>query len=114
MRKLTLLLSPLLAAGLLAAVPAGARPHPHTPARAEAIRHQIDELQRDVARNDRRDHISEREATALRRDVRDLQDQFRAYNRNGLSNAEMNTLEARIHRLRDRLHREHDRDHHVG
>lgn len=114
----------LAALALGAAMPASAHADPYpssqrhqgyddhrTPARAEAIRNQIAELERRIARNDNRDRISEREATALRRDVRQLRDQFRNYNRNGLSNTEMRTLERRIADIRQRLHIErNDRD----
>ena len=84
-----------------------------TPARADAIRHQIDELQRDVNRNDNRDQISEREAAGLRGDVARLQNEFRDYNRDGLSNVEMRSLNNRIQTIRGRLHGERrDHDHH--
>lgn len=117
MHTFTRILAPALVASLAlsAAIPAQARPsYDHsTPARAEAIRHQIEELQQRVARNDRRDRISEREAAGLRNDVRRLRDQFRTYNRNGLSDSEFRTLERRIKAIRDRLHDERrDRDHH--
>lgn len=116
MHTFTRILAPALVAtlALSAAVPAQARPeYGHsTPARAESIRHQIDELQQRVMRNDRRDRISEREAAGLRADVRRLRDQFRAYNRNGLSNSEFRTLERRIDSIRARLRIErNDRDH---
>lgn len=109
MNAKTLIAAVALAASL-AAAPAMAAGTPH---RAEAIRHQIDSLQRDVNRNDNRDRISEREAAALRRDVDSLQGQFRAFNRGGLDNREMVALERRIHTIRGRLQVErHDRDHH--
>ena len=103
----------LLASLALAAAISGPAEARRTPNRAEAIRHQIDELQRDVNRNDNRDNISEREAAGLRADVASLQAQFRAFNANGLDNGEMRTLENRIHTIRERLHGErHDADHH--
>lgn len=121
MRLSALLAAPTLALAALAATasPAAARdygrddgPHySHTPQRAQAIRHQIDQLRQAVNRTDRRDRISEREAAGLRRDVANLQDQFRSYNRNGLSNPEMRTLERRIADIRGRLRYERwDRD----
>lgn len=108
MQKFNRIIVPALAAAMIAslAAPAQAR----TPARAEAIRNQIEQLHHAVSRNDVRDRISEREAAGLRRDVSRLQDQFRDYNRNGLSNREMRTLERRIHDIRERLRIER-RDH---
>jgi len=133
MRKLTKIIVPALAAlaavgtaGAASAHPNAAHPyagHPyaaryapaqvqhvryddarhHTPARAQAIRNQIDELQRRIDRNDWRGRISDREARGLRKDVARLQNQFRDYNRNGLSNREMNTLQNRINNIRTRL-----------
>ena len=82
------------------AIPASAYP---TPQRANAVRAQIDNLQRAVTRNDRRDRISEREATAVRRDISGLQQTFRSYNRNGLSDGEFRTLQGRIQTVRARL-----------
>lgn len=83
----------------------------HTPMRAEAIRNQIDQLARAVERNDLRNRVSEREANALRRDVRNLREQFRRDNRNGLSRQEAARLESRINTIRVRLHAERiDRD----
>ena len=87
------------AASLAIAIPAEAA----TPARAQAIRNQIDSLERRINGNDSRDVISEREAAGLRNQLDDLQDLFRSYNSNGLSPAEMNTLEDRIRRLNVRL-----------
>ena len=112
MRSIKTIILPALAAVLaLGAVnPAMAR---DTPVRADMIRQQINELQHDVNRNDNRDRISEREAAGLRRDVAGLQNQFRAFNRNGLSGGEVRTLERRISHIRSRLHIERrDRDHH--
>lgn len=102
------LIAALALAASLAATPAMAK---STPQRAEAIRNQIENLQRDVNRNDNRDRISEREAAALRSDVASLQSQFRTFNRNGLDNREMVTLERRIQNIRGRLHverKDHD------
>ena len=73
---------------------------------ANAIWTQIEQLQRRVARNDGRDRISEREAAGLRRQVNELQIQFRDYNRNGLTQRESRYLQDRIHQIRSRLHYE--------
>ncbi|MXO75866.1 hypothetical protein GRI40_11630 [Altererythrobacter aerius] len=78
---------------------------------ANAIRAQIDQLAQRVDRIDRRDRISEREAAALRRDVRNLRQQYYSYSRNGLSEREFHVLQNRIHQVRQRLnHERRDRD----
>lgn len=111
MRNYRKALMPALAAAVLFAGAGEAMAR--TPQRAEAIRHQIEELRRDVNRSDNRDRVSEREAAGLRRDVDQLQRLLRDYNRDGLSNWEMRNLENRIQSIRARLHNErHDRDHH--
>ena len=117
MHKLTRIIAPAIMATLAVsvAIPAQARPsYGHaTPGRAEAIRNQIEDLQQRVNRNDRRDRVSAREAAGLRTDVRRLREQFRDYNRNGLSDSEYRRLERRIADIRARLHIErNDRDHH--
>ena len=70
---------------------------------ANAIRAQIDQLQRRVERVDGRDRISEREAVGLRRAVWNLRQQFRDFNRNGLSQREAQILQSRIQQVRQRL-----------
>lgn len=78
---------------------------------SRAIRQRIDDLQRMVQRNDRRERISEREAAGLRRDVAQLRETYRAMNRDGLSVRESRFLTQRINEIRDRLHHERfDRD----
>lgn len=77
-----------------------------TPARADAIRGQLDQLQNRINRSDRRDHVSEREATGLRRDLWSVRDQFRRFNRDGLNRREFSILQNRIDSLRMRLHME--------
>lgn len=82
-----------------------------TPGRAQAIRSQLDDLQRRIERNDNRDRISEREAAGLRRDIRSVREQFRRYNRDGLNNREFRALQVRIDNIRSRLRVERgDRD----
>jgi len=78
---------------------------------ANAIRQQIEQLRFRIDRIDARDRISEREADGLRRAVRNLREQFRAYNSNGLSQREAMILRDRIQRIRARLQferRDHD------
>lgn len=112
MRKLNKIVAPALLAIALAgaASPAMAQYRDHRGSHeqrghwnANQIRAQIAELDRRINRNDNRNRISEREAAGLRRDVRNLQSTFRAYNRNGLNNAELRTLNNRIDNIRTRL-----------
>jgi septal ring factor EnvC (AmiA/AmiB activator) len=104
MRKLTKFVAPALFAALTLGAVTPALAQHRTPQRTDQIRAQISELQQRVNRNDRRDRISQRESVALRRDVANLQATFRSYNRNGLNNAELRTLNARIDNIRTRLH----------
>jgi len=119
MHKLTKIIVPALAAvaalgtaGAASAQPYGGYGYDHgrdwgnhqTPARAEAIRNQIAMLEQRVNRNDMRDRISDREAWGLRREVRDIRDQFRMFNRDGLNDREFRILQNRIDRAKDRLH----------
>lgn len=120
MRKLIKIAAPALiaAAALGGATAASAYPgqgygygHGHgygnrTPARAEAIRDQLDQLQARVNRADHRDRVSDREAYGLRRDIAQTRQQFRDYNRDGLSDREFRTLQSRIDRIRFSLHME--------
>jgi predicted RNase H-like nuclease (RuvC/YqgF family) len=122
MHKLTKIITPALIAiaTLGSAGAATAQPYNNhnqnygnhqTPGRANAIRAQIDDLQRRIERNDNRDRVSEREAAGLRREIRDIRDQFRVFSRDGLNNREFRTLEVRIDRLKARLRVErNDRD----
>lgn len=130
MPKLTKFVAPaLIAAAVLGgATSASAYPGDHygrgygqgygfrdTPARAEAIRDQLDQLQARVNRADHRDRLSDREAYALRRDIAYTRQQFRDYNRDGLSDREFRMLQARIDRIRLNLHMERaDWDRRVG
>jgi hypothetical protein len=83
----------------------------HYRGNANAIWQQIQQLQYRVERSDSRDRVSEREAAGLRRAVWDLRQQFRDYNRNGLSHREARILQDRIDYVRDRLRYERrDRD----
>ena len=73
---------------------------------ANAIRSQIEQLERRIQRNDGRDRISEREAATLRRAVYGLRQQYRDYSRNGLTRREAQVLQSRIQQVRERLHYE--------
>jgi hypothetical protein len=70
---------------------------------ANAIWRQIEQLRIRIQRTDGRDRISEREAAGLRRAVYSLQQQFRDFNRNGLSQRESQYLQQRINQIRERL-----------
>lgn len=114
MRKLT----KIIAATLVAATALGGagvasaqdfghgRPGHATPVRADAIRDQLQDLQTRIDRNDFRDRISPREAAGLRREIRDARQQFRWFNRDGLDQREMRTLQNRIDHIRGQLRME--------
>ena len=121
MRKLIKIVIPALmaatmfgAAGTASAQPYAGRAYPEraygnqhaTPGRAEAIRAQLDDLQRRIERNDRRDHVSGREAAGLRHDLRSVREQFGRFNRDGLNDREVRGLQNRIDNIRSRLHME--------
>jgi hypothetical protein len=102
MIRLKSIFIPTAAAALVLSTAAAAQ-QGWTPGRSNAIRNQIEELDRRIDRSDNRNRISEREAAGLRRDVRNLRFQFRDFNRNGLSRGEWNTLQRRIDGIRVRL-----------
>lgn len=103
MRKLNSILIPAAAVAMAFGATAAQAQMGWTPGRSNAIRNQIEELDRRIDRNDNRNRISEREARGLRRDVRNLRYQFRDFNRNGLSRGEWSTLQRRIDNVRYRL-----------
>ena len=116
MRKLGKTLIAALVAGtaLGVAIPAQAQYYPQqhrdddrrwdrNHGQANAIRQQIEQLRQRVDRIDARDRISEREAAGLRRAVHNLREQFRDFNRNGLSQREAQVLRQRIQQIRARL-----------
>jgi chromosome segregation ATPase len=70
---------------------------------ANAIRVQIEQLERRIQRTDGRDRISEREAAMLRRAVYGLRQQYREFSRGGLSQREAQILQSRIQQVRQRL-----------
>jgi len=70
---------------------------------ANAIRTQIEQLERRIQRTDGRDRISEREAASLRRAVYSLRQQYRDYSRNGLTRREVQVLQNRIQQVRQRI-----------
>jgi len=120
MRNFTKIAAPALIAamGLGALVPAAqAAPYErhHAPARNADIRQEINGLNRDIDRAVARRAISQREATALRRDVAQVQRLYAQYARNGLTRNEARTLQNRVDRIEVALRAERrDRDHRRG
>ncbi|MBW8785775.1 MAG: hypothetical protein JF593_14260 [Novosphingobium sp.] len=123
MPKLSKIVAPALLASLAlgVAMPAQAQPfsgrdRPHygyvDSGRVEAMRAQIDDLQRRIDGNAWRGRISDREASRLRMQVYRLRDEFRGLSRHGLSRDETRMLQNRIDTLRVRLQFERqNRDH---
>ena len=124
MKKFMLAASLLAIAGLSAPLLAhpGNRPHRHphgaagwTPVRAEIVRDGIDALAADINRADTNDTISEREAADLRARLESLRGEFQRLNSNGLTRAELGSLESRTNYIRSRLNMERvDWDGHAG
>lgn len=71
--------------------------------RTQAIRGQIEQLERRIRQSDWRDHISEREANNLRQAVSYLRQNYNQYARNGLDQREARLLQDRIQHIRERL-----------
>lgn len=101
MRKLVLSLG--LVATALSAVPASAQAWRLRPAVRTQIQSDINQLDNQIQRASQRQRISRREATGLRREANRLQRTYNQYSRNGLTRAEVTTLESRINGLRQRL-----------
>lgn len=119
MLKFTKIVAPALIATLgLGALAPAAQAAPYgrqTPVRNADIRQQINGLNRDIDRAAARRTISNREATALRRDAVQVQRLYAQYARNGLNRAEMNTLRNRVDRIEVALRAERrDRDNRRG
>lgn len=77
-----------------------------TPARNNQIRQDIASLRTAIDRAAARRTISQREASGLRNDARAIQQLYRGYSRNGLSRAEVRTLQDRVNRVRVTLRME--------
>lgn len=114
MRKLTKIATAALVAAAALGGATAASAHPgygsgydhRAPVRSESVRNQLDELERRVNRNDRRDRVSEREAAGLRREIRDVRAQYYSFARNGIDRREMNVLQRRVDRIRYQLQNE--------
>jgi predicted RNase H-like nuclease (RuvC/YqgF family) len=75
----------------------------------------IDQLQRQIVQLDRRDILSEREASRLRNDARNLEQRLRYASRNGLNGREIYNVERGIQNLEIRIQREaRDGNNHRG
>lgn len=107
----------LAASALTAAAPAAAQWYPPEPqgygygyhnnyGQVRRLQVRVDQLQRQIARLDSRDILSEREARQLREESRDLERRLRYSARNGLSGREAYSIERRIQRLEYRIQRE--------
>ncbi len=73
---------------------------------ARSLQVRINNVQRQVARLDSRDRISEREASRLRYEAANLERRFRAAAYNGLNYREAQDLNYRLARLEQRLRRD--------
>jgi hypothetical protein len=107
----------LAATALTAAAPAAAQWYPPQPqgnaygynnnwGQVRRLQARVDQLQRQIARLDSRDILSEREAARLRNDSREIEQRLRSAARNGLNGNEAYSIERRIQRLEVRIQRE--------
>lgn len=117
MKTLTKFAAPLaiLAASVSVAGAAQAQPQGHSrhndgwnlsPARGSQIRQDINSLNSAIDRAAQRRTISQREATGLRRQARDVQRLYAQYQRGGLDRAEVRTLQSRVNAVRVALRME--------
>jgi hypothetical protein len=102
-----LFIMPALAAtaafGTLAATPADAQMWRIRPAARVQINQDINQLNRQIVRAERRHRITRREALTLRSQAAQLRSLYYRYNRNGLTRNEVRTLEWRANRIRANL-----------
>jgi opacity protein-like surface antigen len=105
----------LAASALTAAAPAAAQYYPQPQGygyghnnwgQVRRLQARVDILQRQIARLDSRDILSEREAARLRNDSREIEQRLRYAARNGLNPQEAYAIDRRIQRLEIRIHRE--------
>lgn len=101
MRKL--LISIAMLSATAAAVPASAQAWRIQPVVQRQIQSDIDQLQNQIQRAQQRRTISAREAVGLRRDAVNVQRLYNGYVRNGLTRAEVTTLQAQVNRVHARL-----------
>lgn len=103
----------LAASALTAAAPAAAQWYPQGNAygynnygQVRRLDARIDQLQRQINQLDRRDILSEREASRLRGESRNLEQRLRYASRNGLNSREIYSVERGIRNLEFRIQRE--------
>ena len=102
MRKL--ILSAVMAAAAIAGTaPASAQAWRLQPSVQRQIQTDINQLNRQIDRATQRRTISQREATALRRQALNLQRSYNDYRRNGLDRVEVARLESQVNQLHQRL-----------
>ncbi len=115
MRKF-LISAALAASTLVAAAPAAAQYYPQPQGygyghnnnygQVRRLQVRIDQVQRQISHLDRRNILSEREASRLRADSREIEQRLRYSARNGLHPQEAYGIERRIQRLEVRIQRE--------
>jgi hypothetical protein len=116
MRKF-LVAAALAATALTAAAPAAAQYYPPQPqgygygyqgnwGQVRRLQARVDQLQRQIRHLDSRNILSEREASRLRNDSREIEQRLRYAARNGLNGQEAYGVERRIQRLEYRIQRE--------
>jgi len=115
MRKF-LISAALAASTLVAAAPAAAQYYPQQPqgygygnsnyGQVRRLQVRVDNLQRQINNLDRRNILSNREASNLRGESRDVERRLHNAARNGLSGWESNDIERRVYRLETRIQRE--------
>lgn len=107
MRYFTRIAAPALIAALsVGTLAPAAQAAPHSrfaPARENAVRADINSLNRDIDRAVSRRTISPREGAKLRRDVAQVQRLYAQYARNGLTPQEARNLQNRVDRIRSAL-----------
>lgn len=117
MKTLKTLAAPLaILAGLALTVPAQARDHRYdsprqqawnmTPQRTAEIRQEVNSLRNAIDRAAARRTISQREATGLRSQARDIERLYASYARGGLSRQEVANLQSRVNNVRVALRME--------
>lgn len=113
MRKFVIVAA-MAASALTAAAPAAAQWYPpqgngygyNNWGQVRRLQARVDQLQRQIRHLDSRDILSEREASRLRNDSREIEQRLRYVARDGLNGNEAYNIERRIQRLEVRIQRE--------
>ena len=93
----------MAAAAMSAAAPASAQTWRLQPNVQRQIQNDINQLDRQISRAVQRKTVSQREATALRRQATDVQRTYNQYSRNGLTRQEVAQLESQMNQVHQRL-----------